>query len=126
MSTAEQSPQPSWIPRDTFGARLALVRQHMAWNVKEAALACGISAANWRKWEHGRNPQKLHEAASLIAERTGCDYRWLVMGSAGGLTLPAEYQQPDLELIQGGGKTARLPQQRQLEPFASLKLVRGE
>jgi len=47
--------EPSWIPSDaTFGARLALVRQHRGWtNVKEAALSCGLPVESWRGWEQG-------------------------------------------------------------------------
>ena len=64
---------------DIFGARLALIRQHMGWgNVKEAALACGVPVASWRNWERdGRLPRDLMTVTAKIAERTGCDQAWL-------------------------------------------------
>lgn len=72
--------QPDWVPEDTFAARLALVRNHMGWNVKEAADECGIPEQNWRNWEAGRSPHRIHEKVRKIADRTGVDYRWLLAG----------------------------------------------
>lgn len=72
-----------WTPdASTFGARLALVRQHMGWgNVKEAADACGLPAENWRRWERdGIEPRRLTTIAMTIATKTGCDYIWLCHG----------------------------------------------
>ena len=72
-----------WVADDaTFGARLALVRQRMAWgNVKEAADACGVPVESWRRWERdGRPPRDVVEVAGLIADKTGCDYGWLLAG----------------------------------------------
>lgn len=84
-----------WIPSDeTFGARLALVRQRMGWgNVKEAAIACGVPSGSWRNWEKdGRLPRDLARIAALIAERTGVDFDWLIRGrigsSGGGVPAP--------------------------------------
>jgi len=71
------------MPDDsTFGARLALVRQRMGWgNVREAAVACGIPPESWRTWERDNvAPRRVVEMASLIADRTGCDYGWLLAG----------------------------------------------
>jgi hypothetical protein len=72
----------NWKP-DTaaFGARLALVRWQLNYNQKEAAIACGVPAASWRSWEvDGSMPRDLVAIATLIAERTGCDRLWLLMG----------------------------------------------
>lgn len=82
----------AWIPDDsTFGARLALIRQRMAWgNVKEAAEACGIPVQSWRTWERdGVEPRGLTRIARQVAERTGCDYGWLVGGLELAGRLPA-------------------------------------
>ena len=82
MSTAA-----GWVATDeTFGARLALVRQRMGWgNVKEAALACGIPVQSWRGWERdGRQPRDYLETCRKIADETGCDLLWLT-----GLERPA-------------------------------------
>lgn len=75
----------AWIPDDsTFGARLALIRQRMGWgNVKEAATACDVATESWRTWERdGVEPRGLNRIARKIADRTGCDYGWLVDGPA--------------------------------------------
>ena len=71
-----------WTVDDsTFGARLALVRQKMDWNIKEAARECGLPGASWRTWERdGVQPRDKDEIAWRIAERTGCDYGWLLGG----------------------------------------------
>jgi hypothetical protein len=69
------------VSDDTFAARLALVRLRMDWNVKEAAREVGVPAASWRAWERdGAMPRRQVEIAGLIAERTGCDFMWLLAG----------------------------------------------
>lgn len=70
-----------WIANDaTFAARLALIRQRMGWNAKEAALACGIPQQSWRSWEAGTVPHgsRYFGICAQIARATGCDYGWLV------------------------------------------------
>lgn len=71
-----------WVPRDTFGARLALVRQTLGgWNVKRAADACGVDDQSWRNWEAGKGtPRDYEMVCRKIADATGCDYRWLMAG----------------------------------------------
>jgi hypothetical protein len=84
LGSTASATQP-WIPDDNaFGARLALIRQRMGWgNVKEAATACGLPTESWRTWERdGVEPRGLLRVAKQIADRTGCDYGWLVGGSA--------------------------------------------
>lgn len=55
----------------------------MSWgNVKEAADACGLPVESWRRWERdNRAPRSIVEVAGIIADRTGCDYGWLLAGS---------------------------------------------
>lgn len=67
----------------TFGARLALVRQRMGWgNVKEAATECGVPTESWRTWERdGATPRDTAAIARKIADRTRCDYLWLLAGA---------------------------------------------
>lgn len=80
MTTTATSAE-KWVPELTFGARLALVRHRMGWNVKEAAAACGLPAQSWRGWEvAGHLPRRYVEIAKTISTRTGCDYHWLVFG----------------------------------------------
>lgn len=81
----------SFVPRtNSFGARLALIRWQMGWNMKEAALACGFSQQSWRGWElQGHDPRGFAEVAERIAERTGIDEYWILTGKerpAGGPT----------------------------------------
>lgn len=66
----------------TFGARLALLRQHQGWgNVKEAALACGLPSQSWRNWERdGRLPRDYMAVCQQIAEYSGVDLDWLIGG----------------------------------------------
>lgn len=68
--------------RDSFGARLALIRQRKGWgNVKEAALACGIPPESWRGWERdGALPRDLVAVARKISDATGCGESWLISG----------------------------------------------
>jgi hypothetical protein len=78
--------ESAWIPStDDFGARLAMVRHKMGWNVKEAARECGLPAATWRLWEvDGALPRNIVTIGMAIAQRTGCDYLWLVHGPSRG------------------------------------------
>lgn len=86
MTAVHGEPRPAntgqgWTVDDsTFGARLALIRQRMQWNLKEAARECGIPAATWGLWENGAMPRRYTEMCRLIANRTGCDYLWLLDG----------------------------------------------
>lgn len=86
MTAVHGEPRPrnleqGWTVDDsTFGARLALVRQRMSWNIKQAARECGIPAASWGSWENGALPRDYTMKCRLIAERTGCDYGWLLDG----------------------------------------------
>lgn len=90
-ATETESPAPPWVPDDsTLGARLALIRQRMGWNITEAAKACGVPPENWRLWEAGRQPRNFITMAMLIAGRTGCDLDWLVYGQAKRLMQPSQ------------------------------------
>lgn len=84
MTTTEvEHRSTGWVADDSaFGARLALVRQRMGWgNVKEAAEACNIPVQSWRSWERDNvKPRDVFDRARQIAERTGCDYGWLLDG----------------------------------------------
>lgn len=74
-----------WVPELTFGARLALIRQAMQWNIKEAAKECGLPATSWRQWEvAGHLPRRYVDTCKAIATRTGVDYHWLIDGTATG------------------------------------------
>jgi transcriptional regulator with XRE-family HTH domain len=73
------------VDGSTFGARLALIRQRMDWNLKEAADECNVPAASWTNWERkGADPRGLLNIVRQISDRTGCDYLWLLAGPEGG------------------------------------------
>lgn len=80
----EESPPPPqpFVPRDTFGVRLAILRADLGgWNVKRAADACGINDQSWRTWEAGTaKPRDLEGVCRSIADATGVDYVWLMVG----------------------------------------------
>lgn len=70
-----------WVPGDTWGARLALVRQVTGWNYEQAGAACDIEPETWRQWEKkGRSPRRIHDIARQIADASKCNYLWLVAG----------------------------------------------
>lgn len=74
------TPQTNWVPEDSFGGRLALIRQAMHWNVKEAAEECGLNDQSWRNWEAGGRCRDLIAVGEAIAGTTGIDLAWIVMG----------------------------------------------
>jgi hypothetical protein len=62
-----------WVPVDTFGARLALIRQRMQWNVKEAAdrrpsVRRGRSAGGDAASPDRRRPRRLTLDAAKPAD----------------------------------------------------------
>lgn len=86
-----------WVPTDSWGLRLAMVRQVMGWNTSRAAEECGLKEATWRGWEAGVSPQRMERRARAIADRTGCSYTWLLAGG------PLARTGRSLTLIEGGG-----------------------
>ena len=73
-----------WVPdiEGDFGARLALVRQHHGWNIKKAAVECGLDPVSWLYWEtKGRTPRHYRAVCMQIADRSGCQFDWLVAGA---------------------------------------------
>lgn len=93
-----------WVPDDsTFGARLALVRWRLGWNVKEAADACGLNDQSWRNWESGKLPRDLLAVSAKIAGTTGCSEMWLVSGNQNWKQMTTS----DLRVLDGGGMERR-------------------
>ncbi|ACI06248.1 immunity repressor [Mycobacterium phage BIB8] len=71
-----------WVPTaDDFATRLVLVRHQMGWNLKEAAMACGIKAQSWREWElENRKPRDYEGVCRQVSARSGCNLVWLMTG----------------------------------------------
>lgn len=79
--TTARTPEITWIPdTNTFGARLALVRWRMGWNLKEAERECDITQNLWSNWETGSMPRNYLEAVAKIVWRTKVDRLWLMTG----------------------------------------------
>ncbi|BBY84197.1 helix-turn-helix transcriptional regulator [Mycolicibacterium pulveris] len=74
--------QMDWVPdTEDFSVRLALIRHGKRWNMKEAALACGVKPQSWREWElHGRRPQDYEAICKQIAQVAQCNLVWLMTG----------------------------------------------
>lgn len=110
-----------WVPEDTFGARLAQVRQHLRWNTKRAAETCGINDQSWRNWEAGSLPRDVYATARQIAEATGCSERWLIMGDQN----LKDVTGADLRLVHSTGRDGTRPGPgQQALPF-HLQLVKA-
>lgn len=80
MSNAYDYEVDPWVPDDTFGSRLAQIRQKKGWNVKQAALACGVKVQSWHNWEGGRLPREYEDVCRQISRTTGADLNWLLRG----------------------------------------------
>jgi hypothetical protein len=81
MFSMNTKPDPNWIPdASTFGARLALVRWRMGWNVKEAERECNLSQNTWSGWEAGAQPRNYVEVVGSIVWKTGVNKMWLMTG----------------------------------------------
>src|SRR5262245_32692478 len=72
MTDIDEARAVGWIPDgSTFGARLAMVRQHVGWgNVELAATECGVPVQSWRRWERDGCYQRSAEFVPTLAIRT--------------------------------------------------------
>jgi transcriptional regulator with XRE-family HTH domain len=70
----------TWIPRDTFAARLLIARTQRNLNQQEAADACALTRATWSTWERGNTPRHQAEVARLISVGLDVDLMWLLYG----------------------------------------------
>lgn len=114
MSEASSVPQEidltsGWVPGDSFGGRLAAIRQEMGWNNSEAAKACGLDRQSWQNWEDGSRPRNLEVVAAKIAAATGCNLVWLLTGQRpAGTEVRTGSFATLLTLIHGDGTSDRL------------------
>lgn len=101
------SEQIDWIP-DTaaFGARLALVRWKMGWNIAEAERECGTTQNLWANWEAGSMPRQLVEVAGKIAWASKVNRNWLLTGEGSpGSPVTSLYRRSDRRKPQKWGGT---------------------
>lgn len=106
MQPVAPEPDEPWIPDDsTFGARLALVRQHMGWTKAQAARAIGASESSWGNWERPASadrkptrPQGYEDITAKIAAASNCNLGWLRGTGPGGATLSVTAREPHGEI----------------------------
>lgn len=101
-------PDEPWVPEDTFGSRLARIRQRIGWNVKEAADHCGITDQTWRNWEDGGMPRDFPATCAKIADRTGCNLKWLMLGDQNWKKM----NDLDLQIVDSGPVAETTPRHR--------------
>ena len=70
----------SWVPENTFGLRLRMVRIVLGLSVEEISERCGVAPATWSKWERGSQPRGLVRTVEAIVEQTGVNRDWLMFG----------------------------------------------
>jgi len=71
----------AWVPEDTFGGRLLLLRHSLGLTSEQIAEKCGLNRASWNTWEHGVSPRNMAEVVEKIHQGTGADRGWLMWGT---------------------------------------------
>lgn len=78
---ADSTHPEGWVPSDTFGARLMLLRADLGnITVEAASKRCGLATATWATWERGANPRNMAVIVEQIHVATGVDRAWLMWG----------------------------------------------
>lgn len=72
----------AWIPQDSFGSRLLLLRREKHMTVEQIAKLCGIAQPTWTTWENGARPRDFLTAVTKIVDATGVDRDWLLWGAS--------------------------------------------
>jgi len=56
-----------------------MIRNARGWNIREAALACGIGPQSWRNWEiGGRLPREYPAICARISAAADISLPWLL------------------------------------------------
>lgn len=105
--TEEAQPQVPWIPRNTFAARLLLVRHELGISQEEAAAKCGLDDGSWSNWENGTIPRQQGKVVQTISEALGVDREWLIWD--GGLLTSGYIQTPALAVVPDDGEIYQNP-----------------
>lgn len=69
-----------WVPEDSFGSRLVLVRRELDLTTEEAAKRCGLKAPTWNTWENGARPRGMNDVVEAIHKGLGVSRAWLMWG----------------------------------------------
>ena len=116
----DMSTRTEWIPDDTFGGRLMLLRHQLGLTTEEIAERCDLKTPTWSTWERGAIPRGMNAVVAKIALATGVSRNWLMWGGpvGSGLDSPtglpsASPDQPsirhnDTELMQYRSRVARV------------------
>ena len=78
MST--QTTSPAWVPADTFGHRLLLLRVQLGLTAEEISDLCGVARPTWLTWEKGTKPRDFEAVVQRIVDATSVDRTWLAFG----------------------------------------------
>lgn len=92
--TARQ--REEWIPPETFGGRLLLIRSALRVTVEEAAARCNLKTATWSTWERGARPRDMVNAVDAISRNLGVNRDWLMWGRSRNGDRSTAYVQGDL------------------------------
>ena len=119
------SANADWVPADTFGARLMLLRHQLGLSTEEIAGRCDLKTPTWSTWERGASPRNMPGVVARITLATGVDRDWLMWGGplgagphAGGPSASTGYRavwDNDTELMQ----------YRSLAPARNLETIKA-
>lgn len=70
----------AFIPGETFGSRLHLLRHEKRISSDKMAEICGVTGNAVLAWERGSSPKNMAEIVMKIVEATGVDRDWLLWG----------------------------------------------
>ena len=71
----------AWIPSDSFGTRLRIVRHQKRLSAEQIGEVCGVTKSTVGDWERGSNPKNMAQIVLKISEATGVDRDWLMFGT---------------------------------------------
>lgn len=77
MTTAVKA---DWVPRDTLGARVVVIRHSLGLSRRQLSQLTGITENALQGLEEGRSPHRLPDKIQAIHEATGVSREWLMWG----------------------------------------------
>ena len=77
MTTAMQT---DWVPQDTLGARVVVIRHSLGLSRRQLSQMTGITENALQGIEEGRSPHRLPEKIQAIHDATGVSREWLMWG----------------------------------------------
>lgn len=105
------STHTDWVPEDTFGGRLILLRHELALTTEEIAARCDLKTPTWSTWERGASPRNMSAVVAKVALATGVSRAWLMWG--GPLSDPSRQPSDSLGQVTSWHNADELMQYRQ-------------